>query len=576
MSKCWCLFIKKVPLLRFINHFKSIYMKQIFTSISLAAMTFLAATPAVAQQRTLTDREKAAVIEAVVPAMLEQTGQISGIDFSSLANPNIEAIIASPLFGIGSTLRAESLTPLKIHPDSMMINLEAISAIPPMVTTIIGKSLRIDFADYKEYNLTTAKGRTIALSIPQTISTSVMGSPVTLKFTIGEQTGLLPFNTLSADLDLGSLSALTESIGIKSGKLFSLKESASSAGVYTYNVNLGETMLALLTKLTSSEAIAQVPQYIITADMTQMQTGLIEASVAGVPAAAPIAQVPLGDAQVYLNLKAMSPDSIILTSYTQGQKEGYRKLVPQMEQKSAQELVITTQDFSKKTENAAWIWTATERISMTDRTKAPATSAILPELITRTLTEFANTGSIAPYTLTMSITKDANGDGVENSGDLTVDVLNIDVVPSMGATEAVVGFNISTPNEAGALTESMLIQAKLPYATQTLSVNFMPVALGDTPVGTMYVQSNVMQIATGNEAISGPEELSIRVADGGLYIQNCEKGSYTIVGMNARPLAQGIISGTGAFIPTPALTRGNIYILTIVENGIAQSIKFKK
>lgn len=550
-------------------------MKQIFTSISLAAMTFMAATPAMAQQRTLTDREKATVIEAIVPAMLEQVGQISGIDFGTLANPNIENVINSPLFGMGSTLRSESLTPLKIHPDSMSINLGAIQSIPPMVTTIIGKNLTVKFADYKEYNLTTAKGRTVALSIPKTISTSVMGAPITLKFTIGDQTGLLPFNTLSADLDLGSLSGLTESMGIKSGELFSLKESAANPGIYTYTVNLGETLLTLLTKITSSEAIAQVPQYVITANMTQMQTGLIEASVAGVPAAVS-AQVPMGDAKVYLNMKAMSPDSILLTSYDKGQKAGYRKLVPVMEQKNAQDLVITTQDFSKKTENAAWIWTATETVTMTNRTVVPATSAIVPEIITRTLTDLAANGSVAPYSLTVAVTKDANGDGVQGSGDVTANVLNIDVVPAIGATGATVNFNISTPTKEGALAESMIIKAELPFATQTISVDFMPVALGETPVGTMYVQSNVMQIATGNEVISTPETFGIRVAEGGIYIQNCEKGAYSIVGMNGKPAAQGIISGAGAFIPTPNLMRGNVYILKVTDDHSVQSLKFRK
>lgn len=550
-------------------------MKQIFTSISLAALTFMAATPAVAQQRTLTDREKAAVIEAVVPAMLDQAGQISGIDFAVLANPDIENVISSPLFGLGSTLRAESLTPLKIHPDSMIINLETIKGIPPMVTTIIGKSLTIHFDNYKEYSLTTAKGRTVALSIPQTISTSIMGAPVTLKFTIGSQTGLLPFNTLSADLDLGSLSAILQGMGIQSGELFALTESAASPGIYTYNVKLGATMLTLLTKITSSEAIAQVPQYVITADMTRMQTGLIGASVAGIPTGAST-QIPMGDAQVYLNLKAMSPDSILLTSYEKGQKDGYRKLVPVMEQKNAQELVITTHDFARKSINEAWIWTATETITMTDRTKTPATSAIIPEIITRTLTEFAATGQIAPYSLTVSITKDANGDGVQGNGDVTADILAIDVLPSMNASGAVVNFNISTANEQGALAESMIIKATLPVATQTISVDFMPVALGETPVGTMYVQSNVMQIATGNEAISTPEELSVRVADGGLYILNGDKGTFSIVEMAGKPVAHGTISGPGAFIPTPTLMRGNVYIIKIVQDQAVTSIKFRK
>ena len=47
-------------------------MKKIFTCISLAAATFMATTPVMAQQQKLTDKEKAAVIEAIVPAMFER------------------------------------------------------------------------------------------------------------------------------------------------------------------------------------------------------------------------------------------------------------------------------------------------------------------------------------------------------------------------------------------------------------------------------------------------------------------------------------------------------------------------
>ena len=60
-------------------------MKKIFTCISLAAATFMATTPVMAQQqKQLTDKEKAAVVKVIVPAVFDQVKQISGVDFMSL------------------------------------------------------------------------------------------------------------------------------------------------------------------------------------------------------------------------------------------------------------------------------------------------------------------------------------------------------------------------------------------------------------------------------------------------------------------------------------------------------------
>lgn len=48
-------------------------MKKIFTCISLAAATFMATTPVMAQQqKQLTDKEKAAVVKVIVPAVFDQ------------------------------------------------------------------------------------------------------------------------------------------------------------------------------------------------------------------------------------------------------------------------------------------------------------------------------------------------------------------------------------------------------------------------------------------------------------------------------------------------------------------------
>ena len=69
-------------------------MKKIFTCISLAAATFMATTPVMAQQqKQISDQEKVAFVKAAVPAIFDQVKQISGIDFMGLTNPNIETCL---------------------------------------------------------------------------------------------------------------------------------------------------------------------------------------------------------------------------------------------------------------------------------------------------------------------------------------------------------------------------------------------------------------------------------------------------------------------------------------------------
>lgn len=99
-------------------------MKKIFTSISLVTMMCITAIPAVGQQRTLTNQEKAALVQTIVPAVFDQVKQISGVDFMALANPNIEDIVTSPLFFPQTAgLRADALPTLSFAPDSIKLDL---------------------------------------------------------------------------------------------------------------------------------------------------------------------------------------------------------------------------------------------------------------------------------------------------------------------------------------------------------------------------------------------------------------------------------------------------------------------
>ena len=561
-------------------------MKKIFTCISLAAATIMATTPEMAQQQKLTDKEKAAVIEAIVPAMFEQVKQVSGIDIIELAKPNIENVLSSPVFGTASTLRAETLiaNPITVQPDSMKVNLSEISKdIPAMFSQITLK-----MSNYYTANLSSTNGLPIELNLPKTISTTILGSTVSLNFELGKQTGLLPFDSFTAKLDLGGLSELAGVMGIKGGELFSLKEKATNAGMFDYNVTIGESLrsvIALLEK--DEEEKTTIPNFLIKTNMTQQAKGLVEASLYAVPTTSSTVQVPMGDAQVYLNLKAaatgkMSPDSILLTSYKNGQKEGYRKLATKMEQKG-QNFVITSQDSTKTLNATEWKWSATETITMTNRTNATEAKAIVAETITRAIAELAATGTTNPYSMVVTKTSDMNGDGQVAAAE-TITLLKADVTTAMGGSVTAPAMNVAvkiqTPNDTdGQLTEGMDIAINLPLKGDKVVADFTPVGY-DKPVATMYVKSDAMGIITDNETIENDvEEVKVSTTASGLYVKN-GKGNYVIVNMVGRVVSTGIITSDEQYISTPNMPNG-IYMISIDQSKLLRSahkttVKFVK
>ena len=96
------------------------------------------------------------------------------------------------------------------------------------------------------------------------------------------------------------------------------------------------------------------------------------------------------------------------------------------------------------------------------------------------------------------------------------------------------------------------------------------------PISTFYFQTNLLSSVTANEAIAPVSDVTINVAENGIYVNNCEKGRYSIVSINGKVVANGIISGEGAFIATPGLQRGQVYIIAVEENGVVKAIKFVK
>lgn len=152
----------------------------------------------------------------------------------------------------------------------MNINLSEvdINGIPATVKPMLA-NIKLKFADYKDYTMTTANGQTIEISVPLKVTASALDGFIScgVNFSVGEKKGLLPFSSFTANLDLGDLEALLTSLGmtnIKSGTLVSMTETGSNA-VYNYDIKIGESLRGIT-------AISKLPNFQISIDMTKMQS----------------------------------------------------------------------------------------------------------------------------------------------------------------------------------------------------------------------------------------------------------------------------------------------------------------
>ena len=526
-------------------------MRKIFTCVSLVISSLLATAPAMAQQTQITDQEKVEFVKAVVPAMLEQVKQISGIDIVSLADPTIKDVLSSPLFGTTSVLRSDTPVDLSLCPDSMVLNLsEVIDLSSSDMSAYIAAfldNIQVTFDNYYDFEMTATDGRLIAISVPGKMTATLASAfSIDLNLTFGEQTGLLPFSTFEATLDLGSLASVMTVMGYDydfSDPLLSMSESSSN-GVYTYDVTVSSTLLGLI-----DEDAASVTDYEITVDMSSIQSATITASLY---ANLSNATLPLGDAEVYLNLQSLASgsyqaDSLIITSYMTGTAtvEDYEKIVRYSEG-SGTKLERHTVTYEKGTgDTEEWEWESHIMNTFTGNSDLDDTD--LTYSIIQGIINDLTAGNSSSFTLTTT-----EYDSVDDTTGTVTDQLI--VTPSMIGTQAgqieisiLESDDINDDNteegddDTNGLTESMLITLNIPTTSSTITIDFDP-AQYDEIVATIYVTSNAMTIITDNEEIEDEvEDVIVSTNDNGLYVRNGE-GSYIIVNMVGKILATGLIT----------------------------------
>ena len=559
-------------------------MKKIFTSISLAALSFLAATPMSAQQQ-VTAEQAGAFVEAVIPAMLDQVKTISGLD--------VKALLAGDESGF---LTTNALPTVTIQPDSAHVNVLNILKVAgkgDMLENYMGMitmsginlgALPVYFSEYK--TLTLAQPTSMKIEMPGVISsTSTLGA-VAIKIDVTPAQNAvtaIPFSSLKVDLELsGMIAAIASSKHLKSGNILTM-EQKTDKGIATTTVTLGDLGMTLNAMMNGEEAAA-LKSLIIVTDPTQVADKGYIKKTTKFGLATVDTQIAFSEDYIY-NPKQSMPlvaDSVVTLNYDDyGQAiESYTKKTYEVGAKSSADgdyIYKTVTEYFKETNADEWTMVDKETTKMAAATPLDP-SRITTSAIVSVMQGLAMAGEegddifgVAQYAWNGSELVYDQGISVEaqKKDDSLVSIITIDEPVNDDVTEdaeeidinQVMAFVTTLAKDGGKTDIIIPVQNSIEYGLN---------------MGTLFFQTNLLQFVTANEAIAPVSDVTINVAENGIYVNNCEKGRYSIVSINGKMVANGIISGEGAFIATPGLQRGQVYIIAVEENGVVKAIKFVK
>ena len=312
------------------------------------------------------------------------------------------------------------------------------------------------------------------------------------------------------------------------------------------------------------EELLASPNYRVVADMTQKKEGIINANLQAVKDAAVL---PLNDIKIMINNDGSK--EIITTNYEDGNVEDYDRTVVAAPTVNGMSASIISTNYEAETlpeKEEDWTLESTTTTTLTNANDNMINPNNLVASIVGGILKDMITGKESSFSMNVK-EKEAETEAVEK------EIFSLNVTPSMD-DEAIIA--TITTKEKG--ENELDIVIRIPKKGQTIKIDFFKYNDGvknTKAAATMFTTSNLLS-AVGNETITPELNVTITPAENGLYINNCENATYSIVSMSGKVIANGIISGNGAFIATPYMQRGQIYIVTIVENGAKKSIKIMK
>lgn len=554
-------------------------MKNFFTSMSLAAMSLLAATPTFAQQQQLTATQAEAVVKTVFPAVIEQVKMVSGLDIQALTAGEMDWTLYTP-------------TPaVTVQPDSARVYIAQFlpEKLKGILATIGLESVKVDFNNHQELNANVG-GTALKINLPGTTSVDLMGISQAVKVLIeAEQTtdqiATVPFKSLVIKSEINpQLSNILAIVGgklpegmsnlLKSGTILTMNQSSSN-GVNTVTTEVGEIGQAILAMI--SEESAQITKTITSTDMTTLGAGYYTVTnKVALPNGSEIVQ----KTQTVYNPAQTLPlvaDSIVTNTYDMtGNVAKIDKEVFLLSSTSGS----TVNSISKVNIDSITVLTGETPVYTVEKDSSVMIGNQLPldhnnitmSIIQSIMTDMAmgNSGSI----FTKKDYEYEDGNYKQDSQmDLLMKTINATTTAEKDTLRSEIALYDCENDQLKEKAESVIeidltgIQAlvKVYNANETL-------------VATFYAKSNLLSIATDNEEIAAPQsDVTFGFEANGIYVNNCKQGRYTIVDMNGRIVANGVIAGEGAYIATPQLTRGKIYVIAVQdEQGLVKAAKFAK
>lgn len=538
-----------------------------------------------AQTAQLSEAQKKEIQKEVLPVVFEQIKQQAGLDILGWAQPqlNSDFIGSLPVLNAQSGLRATEPTAFNVKPDSITINVAAIPDISPLMAGML-ENVKVSFDNHKKIIVPLIGemifGRGVEIEMPGVINvtSSKLGELAVINITTtGGEGDLIPF-TMDMTISLMH-SDVTPMLG------FSFTQNTTTSALEAaVDLQAGMRSIMELIKSFSGETTeTEEPalDYVVSINMAGMSaTGELPVSLYGILESAPGNRIPMGDAAVALDFTGKMPVKYIgLTSYENAAAKGWRKLWFGMEQKTAQDLVLTIDNYVYATAAKADSTLEGKTIvTMSDYTKNAVVTnsqSAMKSVIDRVVSELAADGKATWYKMQVQSARDFDGDG-RITNDEKAPVMDIEVSPYISGTNAIAEINIKSYeySEEGELTTTeMNVNATADLTSRVIRVDVVPAA-SPVAIGSAYFTSNIAGIVTSNDDIT-INTVKVTPVDGGIYIDNSGKATYRIVNMSGATIANGTVSGDNAYISTSSLAKG-IYVIVVTENGVSQSVKFAR
>ncbi|MDR1981634.1 MAG: T9SS type A sorting domain-containing protein [Tannerellaceae bacterium] len=531
-------------------------MKKIFILLSVFSL-FICTASVVSAQTVLTSEQKEALREEIMPAVVEQLSRQFGFDLKSLFKPDMscEGILRSPFFNpVRNRLRSDQRE-ISVKPDSVVMSLFMLDEL---------FNVKLFFEDYETVTLPDINGYPTTFELPK--KTQVKGAEIfallaptiTITLEIPDGDRVLGGFLITLDLPIGSFDLVDLAVG-------RLTSGANDVALYV-NLDGSRELLAVLNGYDIDLGIEIPPanyQIDIISHMEESGSGSVDVTLfqAEPPGMEPIKKQ--SEVIVFMDQsKEMPVQAIESIAYDESETAvDWRTYWLSMEQASEQDIVVTIEDYQFQDDRMEGDST---HIGSTFVTTSDYSELNQAALLNRLITQVVNGELPVSHRMTMEY---MHGNIANAQKETTMEV-QIAPHEDDDYVGGIMHLAIHSPDE---LKTDLAIEAMASKQNDRVAVTVTPA--GESTLATLYFTSNIA--VAGNEKIDPAPAFDVAVQDGGLYISNCEKATYSIIDMRGYTLASGLINQDNAYVPIANLPKG-VYAIMIKANGKTHSVKFVK